>query len=42
MATHLEKAEISCARKLFNEISTENVKYYDVDSYLALRDKVMR
>lgn len=29
----IEKAKISCARKLFNEISTENVKYHDVDSY---------
>ena len=32
----IEKAKISCARKLFNEISTENVKYHDVDSYQNL------
>lgn len=25
----IERAKISCARKLFNEISTENVKYHD-------------
>lgn len=34
----IEKAKISCARKLFNEISTENVKYHDVDSYQRLLD----
>ena len=34
----IEKAKISCARKLFNEISTENVKYHDVDSYQKLLD----
>ena len=28
--------KISCARKLFNEISTENVVYHDVDSYQNL------
>ena len=32
----IEKAKISCARKLFNEISTENVVYHDVDSYQNL------
>ena len=32
----IEKAKIFCARKLFNEISTENVKYHDVDSYQSL------
>lgn len=32
----IEKAKISCARKLFNEISTENVRYHDVDSYQSL------
>ncbi|SCP99133.1 type III restriction-modification system endonuclease [Anaerobium acetethylicum] len=32
----IEKAKISCARKLFNEISTEKVKYHDVDSYQNL------
>lgn len=32
----IEKAKISCARRLFNEISTENVKYHDVDSYQSL------
>ena len=32
----IEKAKISCARKLFNEISTDNVVYHDVDSYQKL------
>ena len=32
----IEKAKISCARKLFNEISTENVVYHDVDCYQSL------
>lgn len=32
----IEKAKISCAKKLFNEISTENVKYHDVSSYRQL------
>lgn len=34
----IEKAKISCAKKLFNEISTNNVKYHDVDSYKSLLD----
>lgn len=32
----IERAKIRCARKLFNEISTENVVYHDVDSYQSL------
>lgn len=32
----IEKAKISCARRLFNEISTDNVVYHDVDSYQSL------
>ena len=32
----IEKAKISCARKLFNKISTDNVVYHDVDSYQNL------
>ena len=32
----IEQAKISCAKKLFNEISTSNVKYHDVDSYHSL------
>lgn len=32
----IEQAKISCAKKLFNEISTSEVKYYDVDSYQSL------
>lgn len=32
----IEQAKIKCARKLFNEISTENVVYHDVDSYKNL------
>ncbi|MCA0385329.1 MAG: DEAD/DEAH box helicase family protein [Firmicutes bacterium] len=34
----IEQAKISCAKKLFNEISTSNVKYHDVDSYQSLLD----
>jgi type III restriction enzyme len=37
----IEQAKISCAKKLFNEISTTGVKYHDVDSYQSLLD-VMR
>lgn len=32
----IEKAKIKCAKKLFNEISTENVVYHDVNSYQEL------
>ena len=32
----IEQAKISCAKKLFNEMSTSKVKYYDVDSYQSL------
>ena len=32
----IEKAKIKCARKLFNELSTDNVVYHDVDSYQSL------
>lgn len=32
----IEKAKISCAKKLFNQISTEDVVYHDVDSYQSL------
>ena len=32
----IEQAKISCAKKLFNEISTNNVRYHDVDSYQSL------
>ena len=32
----IEQAKISCAKKLFNEISTSKVKYHDVDSYQNL------
>ena len=32
----IEKAKIMCARRLFNEISTDNVVYHDVDSYQSL------
>jgi type III restriction enzyme len=37
----IEQAKITCARKLFNEISTMGVKYHDVGSYQSLLD-VMR
>ncbi|MDR3332957.1 MAG: restriction endonuclease subunit R, partial [Synergistaceae bacterium] len=32
----IEQAKISCAKTLFNEISTSGVKYHDVDSYQSL------
>ena len=32
----IEQAKISCAKKLFNEMSTSNVVYHDVDSYQNL------
>lgn len=32
----IEQAKISCAKKLFNEISTTGVKYHDVDNYSSL------
>ena len=32
----IEQAKISCAKKLFNEISTSKVKCHDVDSYQRL------
>ena len=32
----IEKAKISCAKKLFNEISNKDVVYHDVDSYESL------
>lgn len=34
----IEKAKIACAKKLFNEISTSNVKYHEVDSYQTMLD----
>ncbi|MGM9552026.1 MAG: type III restriction-modification system endonuclease [Clostridia bacterium] len=32
----IEAAKIQCAKRLFNEISTDNVKYHEVDSYQKL------
>ena len=32
----VEQAKIACAKKLFNELSTSQVKYHDVDSYQSL------
>lgn len=32
----IEQAKIKCAKRLFNEISTDNVKYHEVDSYQSL------
>lgn len=32
----IEQAKISCAKKLFNKISTSNVKYHDVKDYKTL------
>ena len=34
----VEKAKIDCAKKLFNEISTANVKYWKVTSYQDLME----
>ena len=32
----IEQAKIACAKKLFNEISSNKVRYHDVDSYQSL------
>ncbi len=32
----VEQAKIACAKKLFNELSTNEVRYHDVDSYQSL------
>ena len=32
----IEDAKISCAKRLFNELSTSKVRYHDVDSYQSL------
>lgn len=32
----IEQAKIKCAKKLFNELSTSEVRYHDVDSYQSL------
>lgn len=32
----IEQAKISCAKKLFNKMSTSKVKYHDIDSYQNL------
>ena len=34
----IEQAKIDCAKKLFNDISTNDVKYYNVDNYQHLLD----
>ena len=34
----VEQTKIRCAKKLFNELSTEDVVYHDVDSYQSLLD----
>ena len=34
----IEQAKISCAKKLFNEMSTNKVVYHEVDSYQSLLD----
>ena len=36
----VEKAKIECAEKLFNSISTANVKYHKVASYQDLLDEM--
>ncbi len=32
----IERAKISCAKKLFNDMSTSKVKYHEVESYQKL------
>lgn len=32
----IEQAKINCAKKLFADLSTEDVVYHDVDSYQSL------
>ena len=34
----IEKAKIDCAERLFNDVSTSNVRYHKVDSYQRLLD----
>ncbi|MDE6620682.1 MAG: hypothetical protein K2K74_09405 [Lachnospiraceae bacterium] len=34
----IEQAKIDCAKKLFHELSTEDVVYHEVDSYQRLLD----
>ena len=34
----IEQAKIACAKRLFNQLSTNKVKYHDVDSYQTLLD----
>lgn len=36
----VEKAKIECAEKLFNTISTANIKYHEVTSYSDLLDEM--
>ena len=36
----VEKAKIECAEKLFNSISTANVRYHKVTSYQDLLDEM--
>ena len=36
----IEKAKFSCAEKLFNSISTANVKYHKVTTYQDLIDEM--
>ena len=38
----IEQAKISCAKKLFNDISTNNIRYDAVDSYQSLLNIVMK
>ncbi len=36
----IEKAKIQCAKKLFNSVSTSNVRYHEVTSYQELMNKM--
>ena len=36
----VEKAKIQCAKKLFNSVSTSNVRYHEVTSYQELMNKM--
>ena len=35
-----EKAKIECAKKLFNELSTSNVRYHEVTDYQNMLDEI--
>ena len=36
----VEKAKIDCAKKLFNNLSTSNVRYHEVESFQTMLDLI--